>query len=258
MTAGIAAAVVIAVGKRDVLGMAIPPLTDEQLELVRSASEARDHREPALFGLLDNTRLWTPDATPGDAAVRLVFDESRIRADLDQWRGELFQIRGRLEQVEPFDEPYEGVTAWFIREPSGAPRLVYVDTRPGSPEAQPGRHVVVYARFFKFITATGRDGHQREYAAFVGALPQIEGRSAALIDSAAPTPPLSVLLIAIGLLAGAALLLLVYTRTLKARSPVPAHRSARHEERFDESVEELPEDPDLALADLARRAKDQG
>lgn len=228
----------------------VPPLTDDEQALLETADASRDFREPAFFALLDNTKQWTDP--PGDAPVRLTFDEATAEADEAAYRGELFRLEGRVDQIEWFSDPYDGVIAWFLRDASDAPRLIFIDTRPGFVDIAEGQRAVVYARFYKLIEKTAADGVTRRYAAFVGALPQ---RASMMPAESALTP--AGVVVGLVLIAGVMFLLArraaSQSRRLDRRPP---HHSTDTVEADAMIADDLPPDPDAALAELARRAKD--
>lgn len=228
----------------------VPPLSEEERALLDTADASRDFQEPAFFALLDNTKKWTDP--PGDAPVRLAFNAELVEADDPAFRGELFRLEGRIDQIEWFSDPYDGVIAWFLRDASDAPRLIFIDVRPGFVDLAEGQRAVVYARFYKFIEKTAVDGVTRRYAAFVGALPQ----RATLMPADSTLAPAGVV---VGLVFIAGVLFLL-ARRAAGQSRRLEHRSRSISRGAVEAdglmTDDLPPDPDAALAELARRAKD--
>lgn len=229
-------------------GFTIPPLTEEQAELLATTHPNREFHEPAFFALLENTRVW--DDPPGDAPVRLTFMEETVRDAEAAYRGELYRLEGRLEQVEWLSEPYDGVIAWFLRDEQGVARLVFVDKRPGFVDVTPGERAVVYARFYKFIDKMAADGISRSYATFVGALP---ARMSPMPQSM-ERPPAGVIVLVVATVGVAFLLVRRAAQRTRHRTQRAVQRSVPGE--LDDAEDFLPSEPDAALAELARRAKD--
>ena len=146
------------------------PLTEAQTVRLQAAQTARDHREDAFAALIENAVLWEGD--PANVPARDHPDSDAVLSSPDAYRGDLFRIRGRLEQITRLKRPYESVFEWFIAsEASDRLMIVYVASpaEPGS--FKPGDDVEILGRFYKGLTMTARDGVAREYPAYVGALP---------------------------------------------------------------------------------------
>jgi hypothetical protein len=233
----------------------VPPLTDSERGRLDVAADGRPHHEPAFAALLENTARWT--GPPRDEPVRLAPDISAMMADADAFRGELCRIEGVLASREALvREAHEGVEAWFVRLGDGRPVLVFVDFKP-SPAAKGtldvGDRVGLFARYYKVSEPMeGADGRTRQYAAFVGALPERLGDGAAGAPPAGPDPWRLVGLVVI--LGGAFVVLRLAVRRRKPGAARPARAIPPPEEI--EEVARLPDDPAAALAVLRRRASE--
>lgn len=239
-----------------IAGAGIPPLTDDQRTLLASAIDGRDHVEPAVWALLDNTEQWTGD--PGDAPIQLRVDADALVSDPEERRGDLFRVEGVIQSIEPLREPFKWIEAWFVRLESGWPALVYVDFREGRGAGErrfaEGDRVSIDARFYKRVDANDRRGIAQSYPAFVGAWPRAVG-AARSGSSMGAMPPLLV-----GATAVLAMVFIgVFIHARRVRATGLAHsrvaRANRDETAVDDYAGDLPTDPASALAELRRRSE---
>jgi hypothetical protein len=237
---------------------AVAPLTSEQRVALETAFDGRDHREEAFVALVENAAAWT--AGWGDEPVRLAIDVESLLADPDSVRGHLFEIHGVIQQRSRLPRPHQGVWEWFVRLEDGRPVILFVAGLGDGGEYRDGQRVSAPARFYKRINAAARDGSQREYAAFVGAMPRL----ASLGNIAAPSPgtPLAVIAAAVVVLLGAFLLVMMHVRRSVGRAGAGRRRQplesfaaeADHQPGVDEWPP-LPDDPAAAMQELKRRAE---
>jgi hypothetical protein len=228
---------------------AIPPLTQAQQERLVSAYDGRDHREEAFIALLEHVQQWT--AIPGDAAVRLHPDLDRMTNDPEMFRGELVYLTGRIQQQHALDQPYGSAHEWFLRDENGRPFIVFVVDLSEQSMWRDGDSIGIFARFYKRIDATDRQGQEQQYAAFVGTQPHH-------IDKPHASTPVQLWIVAlpIVILFVAFALLLVFVRRQRSR-PRPPRRIVVDDCSLRDSLDEtadLPDDPAQALAELKRRA----
>jgi hypothetical protein len=235
----------------------IPPLNDDQQALLASAIDGRDHVEPAVWALLDNTKQWAGDL--GDAPIRLRVDADALVSNPDARRGELFRVEGVIQSIEPLREPYKWIEAWFVRLESGRPALVYVDFREGRGARErrfsEGDRVSIDARFYKRVDAVDRRGIAQSYPAFVGAWPRAVGGDRGW-SSVAAVPP-AFLVAATAVLALVFVGVFIHARRVRANGRARAHvaRIHRPDSVVDDGATDLPVDPAAALAELRRRSE---
>lgn len=210
--------------------------------------------EPAFDALLEHVATWTPGT--GDAPIRLHFDRAALLAQPDIFRGELFQLRGTIGDVELFRRPYAGVIGWSARDENDQPMIVFIDARSGEPvDFMIEDGFTVVARFYKVMEFRARDGKISEYPAFVGRFPE-------RIATTAGPPPMDAGLIAglIAFLGGAFLIVwLLARRQRNARTGRWRARDTRpypgaHGDDLLDREGDLPDDPADALAVLRTRA----
>ncbi|MCA9291433.1 MAG: hypothetical protein KDA25_09910, partial [Phycisphaerales bacterium] len=150
---------------------AIPPLTDQDRARLEAAVDGRDYRDEAFVALRDHAATWT-GATPGAEPIRLEPDVEALLADPAAARGALCRVVGVLQQQHPVDASYGPASEWFVRRTDGRVLIVYV---AGAPVIADGAPVAVVARWYKPISLVARDGVERTYPAFVGAMPATGG-----------------------------------------------------------------------------------
>jgi hypothetical protein len=227
-----------------VLLAAVPPLTDDEAARLRAAVDGTDQRAEAFAALVENAARWTPASAGADGLPAPDLDA--LLADPAAYRGRPYRVSGVIQQQVPLAYPYEHVGEWFVRDRAGRPVIVYVCGLGPDQAFGVGRAVEITARFYKSIAATARDGRQRRYAAFVGALPRPgpaarEGWGRLWLVAA----PVAVMLLVF-------LLLLLYGRRGGGPKRV---RAAAVGPWIDPGDEGLPDDPADALAELRRRAE---
>jgi len=227
----------------------IGPLTDEERVIIDTAYDGRDHKEAAYIALAEHAAAWTDGVS--DEPVRLDPDFDAILADPDAYRGDLCLIAGRIEQQSPLEAPYDLTEEWFIRNDDGRPILVYVAGLDGSEGLEPGAGVEIFARFYKRVDATARDGQVHRYPGFVGALPREMKSTVAKADD---WRYLWIIAIAIFIMLIALLLIMMRLRRTPRRMP-PARPANTPDETDEEDAVTLPDDPAAALDELKRRAE---
>ncbi len=228
----------------------VPPLTEEQVIRLETAADGYDVREEAFFALIEHARSWS-DA-PGDQPVRLNPDFEEMLREPHRYRGDLCLIEGRLAQQAVLDPPYDVAHEWFIRTESGRPIAVYVvgldDEAAGA--FRDGMSVRVYARFYKRMNEIARDGAERSYPAFVGALPEslrpAQPGMHGLTDAWIVLVPVLILLLVFALV-------LMYVRSQKRKARRERPRALMRLDADESEQAPLPEDPAEALAELKRR-----
>jgi hypothetical protein len=228
---------------------AMPPLTDQQRTRLETAHDGRDHREEAFMALVENLRAW--DGTIGNVPVRLEPDIDAKLNDPDRFRGEIVRLTGRVVQVTPLPAPHDGVLECFVRDERGRPMLVYLVPIAGGDAAhlRERSHIEIFARFYKRVDFTARDGQVRSYAAFVGAHPRT------VASAGGGVTHLAIISIALpGLLIVMILLVLVIRRQRKAGARKPSARLATESvPPILDDTADLPDDPAEALKELKRR-----
>ncbi len=245
-----AAGVVVALG---LAGRApdYPSLTEEQRIRLDTAFDGRDHREEAFVALVEHVQAW--DGELGDVAVRLQPDLEAMADDPVTFRGELCRVQGVLSQQTRLAPPHETATEWFVRNEQGVPFMVFfVDVAPGSAPDAPfrdGDTIEMFARFYKMVEFTARDGQNHRYAAFVGSHPRRIGPAAGPVISPLVTVGVPVVLLAI------AFTLLMLNVRRQRRAPVLHQRHAPPDEQQVANEAELPDDPVDALTTLRKRSE---
>lgn len=236
--------------------LAIPPLTDEQTVRLETAHDGRDHQEEAFVALVENLLAWDGDI--GDTPVRIEQNILAMLDDPDRFRGEIVRLTGRIAQITPLASPHDGLLECFIRDQADRPLLAYVvigkgpDEDPGEALAlREGLRVELFARFYKRVDFTARDGTERSYAAFVGAHPRV------ISQVAAGTEVTYLAVVSVGLLV---LLVVFVVLIAAARRRRRDHRRSPSQRLSPESVPpelddttDLPDDPAEALTELHRR-----
>ena len=134
---------------------------------------------------------------------------------------------------------------WFVRDDAGRPILVYVAGLGPDHEFRDGHRVEIIARFYKRVDARGRDGRQRGYPAFVGAVPVQAGGTSGEWTAMLP------LVIPVGVMLMVFVLLLVYAQRGGAARRPPAVAATP----LVEPDQDLSRDPVEALTELRRRSE---
>ncbi len=242
-----------------------PPLTAEQMGDLESARDGSDHRDQAVFAVIENIRTWQADIVLADDGepMHLTIDPLALNARPEDFRSELFRIEGELLQQTPLAPPYDDVTEWFIREArTGLPVIVYavgLDEQAAFAERQ---RVRIVGRFVKRVRLTARDGAARDYPAFVGRYPvALAGTSPQ--QGASASSAFDALWI-IGSIVAALLVAFIIVRIwasrhariapMQGRGPSRLRSTEAIEPTVDEAAD-LPDDPVEALAELKRRAE---
>jgi hypothetical protein len=233
---------------------AIPPLTDEQIVRLETAHDGRDHREEAFIALVENIRAWDGDI--GDTLVRLEPNIDAMLDDPDSHRGTIVRLTGRIAQIMPLTPPYEGVLECFIRDEENRPLLVYIvqgTTTDNVLQLRESSSIEVFARFYKRVDFTARDGAERSYAAFVGAHPRIVSP----VGTGVEITYLTVISIALLVLLIVFIVLIVIARRQRkdVRRVTLARISTESIPPELDDVTDLPDDPAEALSELRRRMK---
>jgi hypothetical protein len=227
----------------------IPDLTRTQRWVLESADDDADFREPAFHELVEHVQTWTDAESedfPGDIAVRYGPDIASMLDDPDGSRGDVVYLAGTLIQQHRYDPPYDTTVEWFLRLDDDTPVMVYV-VGVQQVDWREGQRIEIFARFFKRISATARDGETRAYAAFVGAFPRVRAGAHADVWRA---------IIILGVVVGALLVLLLVTRRWSRRAAAtrqPGRRLLADDLDASEDEPSLPDDPADALAEMKRR-----
>lgn len=231
---------------------AVPPLTDEQIVRLETAHDGRDHQEEAFMALVENLGDW--DGAIGDTPVRLEPHIVTMLDAPDRYRGELVRLIGHVAQVNHLPQPHERVVECFIRDATDRPLLVYVVVNGNGDSLsalRERRQIEIYARFYKSVRFTARDGRERSYAAFVGAHPRVISPAAAggeVAYLAMVSTALLVLLVVFVVLIAAAR----RRRRENRRSPAQRLSPESVPPELDDTTD-LPDDPAEALTELHRR-----
>jgi hypothetical protein len=224
---------------------AIPPLSDEQRRALAGATDGPVGFDAALAALADNARTWTTGT--GDAPIRLELDAEAVLKSPVAYRGDLFRLRGILQQQAHLAPPLEHIAEWYVRDEARRPLLVYVLPSPGV-RVREGEPVELIARFGRVINATAADGRERSYPAFVGAVvPAAAGQGAGSF-------PFGALALAVAVMGGVFVVLFIHVRRSRGVSPARPRVAADGDAAPLDADAGLPDDPAEALAELRRRA----
>jgi hypothetical protein len=242
---------------------AIPPLTDAQLEQLKSAGDGSTRLdEGALYPLLQNALEWKP----GDETGAMVPDYLAIQNDPDAHRGQLFLIEGWFFRTLPVrrlarDGPWmKNLQQWSLMHNANTPVEVLIIDGPNERD-RPNRNqrVRLAGRFFKIWVSNDQDGRPSLYPVFVGRwTPAPVAGGGNTFSNAIPNP----VIIAVVVLAGAFAATSIWRyRVNKAFAERRAREIAEEEKRqreFDEQPEgpPLPEDPTEAMKELERRQRE--
>jgi hypothetical protein len=231
------------------------PLTSSQREALSTIVDGPDQRDEAFAALIENAQQWTRQ-NAADEPIRLHPDFKAIIEHPASYRGDLCRIVGSIDQQRRLEAPDERVWERFIRLPDRTPIIVYVVDLNQPQLFRDGDRIEIDARFYKRIDLTARDGVVRAFPAFVGALPTLAGARDGGLGSAKQNPLwiLAGPIIVMGI-AFAVLMIFVRRRRLAVHSA--ANRAHAASDAVDES-RGLPDDPAEALAELKRRAGQDG
>lgn len=270
LTFCVLAAAVISAGS----AFALPDLTDTQAaQLATADDESSVIDGPALYPLLDNVSDWPA----GDESGAVVPDYSAIQADPAKYRGQIFLIEGQVAgPVQPIKTlrpgPWgETIEQWTIKHGPEWDDVAVVYVANPAKDVMPQTRVRMPARFYKIWNTSDRDGEASTFLVFVGNESKL-GKQATqgvdLGDGGSGRAP--------QLIIGGTLLLggLAFTffwrrlrragsKELKSAQIMRKRREARALEQGEASSDEvepeppiLPEDPDAALEELAKRRGD--
>ncbi|MFA9476874.1 hypothetical protein ACERK3_01075 [Phycisphaerales bacterium AB-hyl4] len=239
----------------------VPALSDGQRAQLDTATDgSRQLDEGALYPLLENMLAFEP----GDMRGARVPDYEAIRADPAAARGELYLIRGQFIGTTPRHRLTrrgawgDALTGWgVVVSPEPPAVVVYFVDPAGELDARPPRYgaeVELVGRFYKVWADRDADGRAWEYLTFVA-------RSAEVISRGAGGGPgrgmggsmFVVMLMMLGAL------LFVLWRVRGMVRPRVAERPRRELDEpglaaaGEEEQAPLPNDPEAALAELARR-----
>lgn len=227
----------------------IPDLTRTQRWVLEAADDDSDFREPAFHELIEHVQSWSnaqAENFPGDIAVRYGPDIAAMIDDPDTSRGDVVLLAGTLIQQHRYEPPYDTAVEWFVRLHDDTPVMVYVVGVQES-DWHDGQRIEIFARFFKRITDTARDGQPHRYAAFVGAFPsRVAGERADVWRA----------LIIMGVVVGGLLILMLLTRRWSRRAGTSRQTGRRLLAADLDASEDgapLPDDPAEALAEMKRR-----
>lgn len=242
---------------------ALPPLSADRLEQVRTATDLRyGIDEPALYPLLRDALAWPA----GDEAGAAVPDYRALREDPAAHRGELALIEGELVMAP---RPVEGLARpgpwtgrlqqWIVLPDQKRDEVIalYVVVPEGVdlPAPRVGRRVRVPARFYK-LWADEEHQPPRSYLAFVTSAaaiaPDAGGR--------AELPPTAMIVAVLALVAVFFFVMRRFSRVRdSAGRPEPVRDRAAAARRAAEAEARtgppLPEDPAAALDELRRRSE---
>ena len=231
---------------------AVPPLSDELITALETAVDDRDHQEEAFALLLDHVGTWSAGEGVGTTQIRLNPDYAALMNDPSAYRGDLYRLRGILQQHARLDSPFEGTWEWFIRDQKKQPMAVYLPDSIDLVRFTDGQRIEIFARFYKRIEVIARDGKKHQYPAFVGNYPRITtGKRGSEWGSFLP-----VIVFFVAFLGGVFLILFLYTRQYR-RNQFTDLEAHYHPESpvLDESTD-LPDDSAQAMAVLHRRASE--
>lgn len=227
----------------------IAPLTDEQRDRLSLANDGGDHQEEAFLALLENVRQWRESTTESPTADAV--DAAMLLTDPSSYRGELFVVKGVLQQQSPLGPGFENVFEWFIRDDNGRAQLMYlVDSSKA--QWRDGQRIEVPARFYKVVQMVARNGSVQQYPAFVGAFPKLAQSPSITSDVGSRW----LLAIPIAALVVAYFILSRWVRRTKRvafSQRIGRWRQPPADAPVDDDAH-LPDDPAAALAELKRRA----
>jgi hypothetical protein len=271
---------------------AIQPLTDDQqIQLATADDGAAVLDEGALYALLANVATWpapaseapAPDLSPSIPGA-IIPDYAALRADPGKFRGQLFQIEGKIgAPADAFKLVRAGpwgaeLTRWVIATGQSDPQAVLVYLVGVAAHDQPALRapVRIPARFYRLLhTNDPKTGEPLSFLTFIGAQPRVlagagAGASGQRLGPNAPSIPTLLLLLVV--MAGALMFLLRRTMRLSLQ-PRPTtsqqHRREEHQRRMQKhqppsaptadadadagQAAALPDDPAAAMAELERR-----
>ena len=229
----------------------LAPLSQDEEVRLETAVDRSDQREEAFAMLRAHVLEW-PEADGIDLdrlLLRRGLDVEALVEDPAVHRGELHLLDGTIAQSTKLSGSARGFEEWFVRERDGETFIAFVPTTDSS--ATNGEGVRVLGRFYKLISAEGRDGVLRTWPALVGvALP------ASPVESAGIGP--------VGVLAGLVLAGAVAWAFLRRRAGRAGGGDVEHAlaalrlnaDEEDEEEKPLAGDPAEALAEMQARRSD--
>lgn len=232
----------------------LAPLSPDERVRLETAVDRSEQREEAFATLRTHVLEW-PGADGIDLdhlLLRRGLNTAALNEDPAVHRGELHLLDGTIAQSTKLSGSARGFEEWFVRGVDGETFIAFVPTT--DPPAGRGEDVRVLGRFYKLISAEGRDGVLRTWPALVGmAMPASPGESGGVGPGG---------LLAGLVLAGAVVWAFLRRRAGKAGGGDAEHALAALRLNADEEGEEdlegkvLATDPAEALAEMRARRSD--
>jgi len=228
-------------------GANFPPLGVEEASRLSAVVDGRDSLDDGFSVLVKNVERWE-QSNEGQVGPSETPALSDVMNDPTRYRGDAMQVSGELQQRSTLEPPLEFIEEWFVRGNDGVPFVIYV---VGLSQNVSNGQIAVYARFYKTIKLTGRDGTTRLFATFVTSGEAIvQSRDDGIF-------PMSLLLVPIVVVGALSVFLLCRIKT--KRSPRLRKLSVDVEDVIlaaDDLATDLPDDPAEALALLHESAEE--
>lgn len=218
----------------------IPILSPGEVERLSYAMDGRDSLDDGFTVLVEHVRQWDWQVMVEDQLEQqLALTE--IVSDPEAFRGSAMFVSGEIEQQSTVPS-WNRVEEWFVRDATGIPFVLYV---VGDPQPSDRSSIMAYARFYKTMVLTGRDGRDRSFPTFV------TSDQAVVIRQDSFVIPLPLVLIPIIALGAIVVFLLGRNRagtSIRLRE-LPIHpEDVLH--AAEDAATDLPDDPAEALAAL--------
>ena len=218
----------------------IPILAPVEVERLSYALDGRDSLDDGFAVLVEHVRQWDWQA-PLEDGMELQVNLAEIVSDPVAFRGSAMFVSGEIEQQSTVPS-WNRVEEWFVRDATGTPFVLYV---VGDTQLSNRSSIMAYARFYKTMALTGRDGRDRSFPAFV------TSGQAVVARHESDAIPLPLILIPIITLGAMVVFLLGRNRagtSLRIRElPIHPEDVLRAAE---DAATDLPDDPAEALAVL--------
>ena len=134
-------------------------MSTEQLHRLSTVVDGLDSRGDGFAALIEHVDGWRDVQVEGQTAPM-----QSLCLEPNLFRGDLFLVKGTLEQVAPLGNPWEDVSEWFVRSNEGDLCVLYVS---GQTNVKAGTSIETVARFYKTMSMQGRDQQHRLYPTFV-------------------------------------------------------------------------------------------
>ncbi len=254
---------------------ALPALTETQQQQLATTEDGNSVVDgPGLYPLLDNVSQW-PDRVETGAAVP---DYDAIAEHPEKYRGGLFllegEVAGPVQSIRPLRPGPWGDTIeqWTIKHGPDWEDVAVVYLANPAPDVRPRTRVRMPARFYKVWAEPDQDGNPSEFLVFVAQSSKLGKEATMGVDIGNSGSGFGGPAMVIGgtLILGALAFSFFWrrlraagSRELRSAELTRRRREAREAELKEsgeiEAIEpNLPEDPDSALDELARRHGETG